>query len=90
LDDTVLLAGEAAPAGLVSIRHTLTACALGAPSLSIPAGLSAEGLPVGIEIDGVPGSDDKILTLGRQIEQVWGPLPGPAGCRRLARGAAIP
>jgi mandelamide amidase len=79
LDDTVLLAGKAVPAGLVSIRHTLTACALGAPGLSIPAGLSAEGLPVGIEIDGVPGSDDKILTLGRQIEQVWGPLPAPAG-----------
>ena len=83
LDDTVLLAGEAAPAGLVSIRHTLTACALGAPALSIPAGLSAEGLPVGIEIDGVPGSDEKILGLGRQIERVWGALPAPAGCRSL-------
>jgi mandelamide amidase len=82
LDDTVLLAGAAAPAGLVSIRHTLTACALGAPGLSIPAGLSAEGLPVGLEIDGVPGSDDAILALGRQIERVWGTLPAPAGCRR--------
>ena len=81
LDDTVLLAGEAAPAGLVSIRHTLTACALGAPGLSIPAGLSTGGLPVGIEIDGIPGSDDRILGLGRQIEQVWGGLPAPAGCR---------
>lgn len=81
LDDTVLLAGEAAPAGLVSIRHTLTACALGAPGLSIPAGLSAEGLPVGLEIDGLPGSDDPILGLGRRIEQLWGTVPAPAPCQ---------
>lgn len=82
LDDTVLLAGEAAPAGLTCIRHTLAACAFGAPALSIPAGLSAEGLPVGLEIDGVPGSDDKILALGRQIELVWGALPAPAACQK--------
>jgi mandelamide amidase len=54
---------------------------LGAPGLSIPAGLSTEGLPVGLEIDGIPGSDDSILGLGRQIEQVWGTVPAPPPCQ---------
>jgi len=81
LDDTVVLAGETVPAGMTGIRHTVTACALGAPGLSIPAGLSAGCLPVGLEIDGIPGGDDRILALGRQIELLWGALPPPGVCR---------
>jgi mandelamide amidase len=81
LDDTVVLAGETVPAGMTGIRHTVAACTLGAPALSIPAGLSAECLPVGLEIDGVPGGDERILALGRQIELLWGALPPPGVCR---------
>jgi indoleacetamide hydrolase len=79
LDDTVMVGGEAVAAGMAGIRHTVAACALGAPGLSIPAGLSAEGLPVGLEIDGISGADERVLALGRQIELVWGPLAAPGG-----------
>ncbi|KAG5985713.1 hypothetical protein E4U43_005931 [Claviceps pusilla] len=49
----------------------------GIPGLSIPAGMTAGGLPIGIEIDGPLGSDDKLLAIGLGIESVLGPLPPP-------------
>jgi indoleacetamide hydrolase len=48
-----------------------------APGLSLPAGLTSDGLPVGLEIDGLPGGDDQLLRLGLGIEAVLGPLPPP-------------
>jgi indoleacetamide hydrolase len=48
-----------------------------APGLSIPAGLTTDGLPAGLEIDGLPGQDGQVLRLGMAIEAVLGPLPPP-------------
>ncbi|MDB5990390.1 MAG: hypothetical protein JWQ10_1793 [Herbaspirillum sp.] len=48
-----------------------------APCLSIPAGLTSDGLPVGIELDGVPGGDREVLSMGMAIEIVLGQLPAP-------------
>jgi len=48
-----------------------------APGLSIPAGLTSDGLPAGLEIDGLPGQDDQLLRLGMAVEAVLGPLPLP-------------
>jgi mandelamide amidase len=48
-----------------------------APGLSIPAGLTPDGLPVGLEIDGLPGQDDQLLRLGMAVEAVLGSLPSP-------------
>jgi Asp-tRNA(Asn)/Glu-tRNA(Gln) amidotransferase A subunit family amidase len=48
-----------------------------APCLSIPAGLTSDGLPVGVEIDGVPGGDRNLLGIGMAIENVLGSLPAP-------------
>ncbi|KAG6005660.1 hypothetical protein E4U21_007776 [Claviceps maximensis] len=49
----------------------------GIPGLSIPAGLTAAGLPIGIEINGPLGSDDKLLAIGLGVEAVLGHLPPP-------------
>jgi Asp-tRNA(Asn)/Glu-tRNA(Gln) amidotransferase A subunit family amidase len=46
-----------------------------APALSIPAGLTRDGLPVGFEIDGLPGDDNQLLRLGMAIEALLEPLP---------------
>ena len=62
-----------------SIRNTDPGSNAGIPGLSIPAGLTAGGLPVGIEIDGPLGSDQKLLALGMAIENVLGRLPDPPG-----------
>ncbi|KAM3462367.1 hypothetical protein BB8028_0005g06610 [Beauveria bassiana] len=49
----------------------------GIPGLSIPAGLTSKGLPVGIEIDGPLGSDARLLALGLAMEKILGRLPPP-------------
>jgi indoleacetamide hydrolase len=59
------------------LRNALPGPAFRAPGLSIPAGLTRDGLPVGFEIDGLPGGDDQLLRLGMAIEAVLGPLPPP-------------
>lgn len=60
------------------IRNTDPCTNAGIPSLSIPAGLTAAGLPVGMEIDGPLGSDANLLAIGMAIEAVWGSVKAPA------------
>jgi mandelamide amidase len=60
------------------IRNTDPCTNAGLPSLSIPAGLTTGGLPVGMEIDGPLGSDANLLAIGMAIEAVWGSLKAPA------------
>lgn len=59
------------------IYHTDPCTNAGIPSLSIPAGLTAGGLPVGIEIDGPLGSDTNLLAIGMAIEAVLGSVKAP-------------
>jgi len=47
----------------------------GLSCLVVPAGMTAIGLPVGLELDGPPGSDRRLLALGLSVEEVLGPLP---------------
>jgi mandelamide amidase len=60
------------------IRNTDPGSNAGIPGLSIPAGLTAGGLPVGLEIDGPVGSDRRLLAIGLSIEAVLGRVPPPA------------
>ncbi|MGE4064293.1 MAG: amidase family protein [Rhodospirillaceae bacterium] len=50
---------------------------LGTPGLNVPSGL-ASGLPVGLQLQGLPGDDSRILALGLEVEQVLGPVAAPA------------
>ncbi|MGF6542041.1 indoleacetamide hydrolase [Paraburkholderia youngii] len=59
------------------LRNTDPASTSGIPGLSLPAGISASGLPVGLELDGPLGSDRRLLAIGVAIEQVLGALPAP-------------
>lgn len=49
----------------------------GIPGLSLPVGMTAGGLPIGIEIDGPLGSDERLLSVGLALEKVLGHLPPP-------------
>ena len=49
----------------------------GIPGLVLPAGLTTDGLPVGLELDGPEGTDRSVLALGQAIEQKVGRLPPP-------------
>jgi Asp-tRNA(Asn)/Glu-tRNA(Gln) amidotransferase A subunit family amidase len=59
------------------LRNTDPASNAGIPGLSLPAGLTAEGLPVGLELDGPLGSDRRLLAIGVAFEEVFGALPAP-------------
>jgi mandelamide amidase len=60
------------------LRNTDPASTAGIPGLSLAAGMTASGLPVGLELDGPLGSDRRLLAIGVAFEQVLGVLPAPA------------
>ncbi|MFZ6648858.1 amidase family protein [Undibacterium sp. TJN25] len=66
---------------LVLARNTIPGSCAGLPGISLPAGLSQQGLPVGIEIDAAPGQDRNLLALAQNIESVIGSIPVPSGLR---------
>jgi mandelamide amidase len=69
--------GKNLPTNYLMIRNTLVTSFLGAPGLSLPAGMTAFKLPVGLELDGLPGGDASVLAVGRAIESVLGILERP-------------
>jgi indoleacetamide hydrolase len=56
-DDTVLLNGKAVPTLATYIRNLGPGSAAGIPGLSLPAGMTRAGLPIGIAIDGPQGAN---------------------------------
>jgi aspartyl-tRNA(Asn)/glutamyl-tRNA(Gln) amidotransferase subunit A len=64
------VAGDATPLALfTTIRYTALANFLCLPSISIPAGLSADGLPVGIQLMGTAFRDRDLLKVAHQVEK---------------------
>jgi Asp-tRNA(Asn)/Glu-tRNA(Gln) amidotransferase A subunit family amidase len=59
------------------IRNTDPGSNAGIPGLSLFAGMTPAGLPVGLEIDGPVGSDTKLLGWGLSIEAILGSAPPP-------------
>jgi mandelamide amidase len=76
-DDTVLLNGVPVPTFGTFIRNLTPGSAAGLPGLSLPAGLTRAGLPVGLAIDGAEHGDQQILAIGAAIEAVLPRLPAP-------------
>jgi amidase len=52
-----------------------TACGL--PATAIPAGLAADGLPVGVQIIARRGGDDELLALAQAVEDELGGFRAP-------------
>ncbi|HVL59175.1 MAG TPA: amidase family protein, partial [Burkholderiaceae bacterium] len=61
------------------IRNSSPGSVAGVPGLSLPAGLTVAGLPVGIELTGAAGDDARLLAIGMAVEAVLPPLPAPPG-----------
>jgi mandelamide amidase len=55
---------------LLFIQNTDPGSNAGMPGLSIPMGLTNDGLPAGIEIDALPGSDSRLLSIGLTLEEI--------------------
>lgn len=56
---------------------TVTVNMAGLPGLSAPAGLSADGLPLGLQIIGKPFDEGLVLRAGQVIEDAVGRMPIP-------------
>src|SRR6516225_4322260 len=76
-DETVVLNGRPAPTHPTDIRILGPGSAAGLPGLSVPAGMTRAGLPVGIAIDGPEGGDQELLTIGLALESLLPRLPAP-------------
>jgi indoleacetamide hydrolase len=77
-DQTVELNGAQVPTFPTFIQNTDPGSNAGLPGLSIPAGLTRNGLPVGLELDGPSGTDRRLLAIGLAVERALGTLPAPA------------
>jgi aspartyl-tRNA(Asn)/glutamyl-tRNA(Gln) amidotransferase subunit A len=51
---------------------------LGLPSVSVPTGLAAEGLPLGTQLIGGPFEEARLLTAARWVETALGFTGAPA------------
>ena len=76
-DETVVLNGRPAPTLPTYIRNLGPGSAAGLPGLSVPAGMTRAGLPVGIANDGREGGDQELLTIGLALESLLPRLPAP-------------
>ncbi len=93
-EDEVVVGGKSVSKVGVLIRNTGMTCAIGAPGVSFPVGLTDSGLPVGLELDGLAGRDAALLGLAVAAEAALGATPPPAteailrGLRRAAGEAS--
>ena len=76
-DQETTLDGKKVPTFGIFIRNTDPGSNAGLPGLSLPIGLTKNGLPVGLELDGPGGSDRELLAIGLAAEKVFGPIPPP-------------
>jgi aspartyl-tRNA(Asn)/glutamyl-tRNA(Gln) amidotransferase subunit A len=51
---------------------TVPASMAGLPGISVPAGLSADGLPLGLQVIGRPFDEETVLHVGRALEDAAG------------------
>jgi indoleacetamide hydrolase len=63
---------------LALAKNTIPTSVAGLCGISIPIGLSGQGLPVGIEIDRRARQDRALLDLARRVQVTVGSLPPPA------------
>lgn len=59
------------------LRFAFLATVAGLPAISVPVGLSDDGLPVGVQLIGPPRGEAKLLAAARAVEVVLGGPLGP-------------
>ena len=69
---TIEIGGSQIPFRSLLGRFTRPFNLLGWPALTIPNGVTADGLPTGIQVVGPPYSEGRLLILGHQMEKALG------------------
>jgi indoleacetamide hydrolase len=78
VNKSIELNGRQVDTFLTYIRNVSASSNVGLPALSIPAGLTDVGLPVGIEFVGSRLQDSKLLSIGRAFEYCKPFFPAPS------------
>jgi mandelamide amidase len=73
----ITIRGLASTVRTAMLRNTVHASCVGMPGLVLPAGMTSDGLPVGLEVDMLAGEDRELLSLGISVENVLGPIEAP-------------
>jgi indoleacetamide hydrolase len=76
--DEITIAGRAVSFINIAKNAFPSSCAA-LPGISVPMGLSSLGLPMGLEMDGKSGDDEKLLSLAVRVSAVIGAIPPPPG-----------
>lgn len=87
-DDLMVLNGETVRVFQTYTRNTEPGSNAGVPGMTLPAGLSASGLPVGLALDAAAGMDRELIAISRDIEAVLGRLPAPEKAYGLSSNKA--
>lgn len=69
-DQTVSINGRSVRTLEAYLRNTDPSAVAGLPSISVPAGLTPSGLPIGLSFDGPPGTDATVMALAEAFEQL--------------------
>ena len=75
--ETFDLNGQKAPTFPTFIRNADPGSNAGIPGITVNAGMSVSGLPIGIAVDGPANSDRELLAIALAMEQVLGRAPAP-------------
>ena len=76
-NDSMVHNGETVGVFATYTRNAEPGSNAGVPGMTIPAGLAANGTPVGLALDSAAGTDRELIAISREIEAVLGPLPAP-------------
>jgi mandelamide amidase len=76
-EDMLDIDGRKVPFAVAIARNIDPGSTAGLPGLVLPAGLTAQGLPVSIELDAPAGADRRLIALGLAVEKVLGHLQAP-------------
>jgi mandelamide amidase len=74
---TVAIGGQNIDLLTAIARNVGIGSCAGLACLIVPAGQTAGGLPVGLELDAPAGSDQRLLSIGMSVEQVLGRISAP-------------
>jgi indoleacetamide hydrolase len=73
----VTIRGQKVPLHIAMARNTSLATCASMASLVLPAGMTSNSLPVGLEFDALMGNDRALLALGLSLERTLGAIPPP-------------
>lgn len=76
-DDFVELNGHQVGTFVAYMRNTGPGSNADLPGLTLPVGLTVEGLPIGLGIDAPAGRDKELLALGLALQPLLGPISRP-------------